>query len=67
MMFVFMFGNVCTMLLGERGHQKLCQSLQQLQKGNSEKRKGQWKSFLSGLLCFIVRNESGSGVSLTSP
>lgn len=57
MMFVFTFGNVCTMFLGEKGHQMLCQSLQLLQKGNSEERKGQWKNFLSGLMCFILRTE----------
>lgn len=31
-MFVFMFGIVRTMFLGERGHRKLYQSLQCLQK-----------------------------------
>lgn len=37
MMLVFMFGSVCTMFLGERSNHKLYQSLQSLQKGNSEK------------------------------
>jgi len=36
-----MFENVCTIFLGETGHQTLHQSLQQLQKGNSQKRAGQ--------------------------
>lgn len=49
MMFVFMFGNVCTMFLGERGHQKLHQSLQRSQKRNSEKRAMEEFSFRSSV------------------
>lgn len=67
MMFAFIFEFFCAMILGEKGHHRLHQSFQQFQKENCEKTKGQLKSFLSGLLCFIMRMEGASGMSLTSP